>query len=454
MLEGAVRKARSGGSRSGLCAEVFTVRRLFALLITTAALYGCAQATWDAIAPVSRPPGNKHVVSSVRHIVIIEMENRSFDHYFGTYPGVNGLPSPLPCNPDPQKNNRCIKAFHDTTLRNYGGPHGYGAFGTDLDHGKLDGFIRSAEHSDSKFPDPDPDEVMGFHTCSEIPVYCNLAQHGVLADNTFAATLSWSTMAHLFLVSAWSASCSVHDDPMSCVPDNKVNVRTSPPPDYAWTDVTWLLHAAGVSWGYYVYNKGAPELPWNGDGEAPDLNIYSKIGMWNPLPGFDDVADDGELSNIQPGESFDAAATSGTIPSVAWIVPSFDFSDHPTANISRGQAFVKSVVDEIEAGPDAGSTLIILNWDEWGGFYDHVVPPMMKDGMGYGFRVPLILYGPMVKAGTIDHQLLSSDAYLKLIEDQFLGGRRIDGNDGRADSRPGVREDTPGLGDLSNDLDD
>ena len=389
---------------------------------------------------------------SVSHVVVIEMENRSFDHYFGTFPGVNGLPSPLPCNKDPEKNDRCIKAFHDTSDFNYGGPHGYGAFATDLDGGKLDGFIRSAEHSDSKFPDPDPDEVMGYHTCAEIPEYCFLAQHGVLADNTFAATLSWSTMAHLFLVSGWSASCSVKGDPMSCVSDNKVNVRTRPPPDYAWTDVTWLLHRGGVRWGYYVYDKSQPQLVWNGDDEAPEPNTFSQEGMWNPLPGFDDVAEDGETGDIQPGSAFDAAATSGTLPSVSWIVPSFDFSDHPTANIARGQSFVKTVVGEIEGGPDASTTLIILNWDEWGGFYDHVVPPVMSDGMGYGFRVPLILYGPMVKAGTIDHQLLSSDAYLKFIEDQFLGGQRIDGNDGRPDSRPDVRENTPGLGDISNDL--
>ena len=68
--------------------------------------------------------------------------------------------------------------------------------------------------------------------------------------------------------------------------------------------------------------------------------------------------------------------------------------------------------------------------------------------------MPLILYGPMVKAGTIDHQLLSSDAYLKFIEDRFMGGERIDSNDGRPDSRPDVRENTPGLGDIANDLKD
>jgi len=426
------------------------MRRL-AFLFTALAI-GCAHAPQDAMPPVhASTAAHARVISSVQHVVIIEMENRSFDHYFGTFPGVNGLPSPLPCNPDPAQNNKCISSFHDTARRNYGGPHGFSAFGTDLDGGKMDGFIKSAEHSDSKFPDPDPDEVMGYHDCTDIPVYCFYAQHGVLADNAFAATISWSTMAHLFLVSGWSATCAVKGDPMSCVSNNKVNVRTKPPPDYAWTEITWLLHAGGVSWGYYVYDSSKQLMVWNGDGEVPDSGTYQRQGMWNPLPGFDDVALDGETANIQPGTSFDAAAVSGTIPNVAWVVPTFNSSDHPPANISPGQKFVQTLINEIEAGPDGPSTLIILNWDEWGGFYDHVVPPMI-DGMGYGFRVPLILYGPMVKAGTIDHQLLSSDAYLKFIEDQFLGGARLDADDGRPDSRPMVRETTPGLGDLANDL--
>jgi phospholipase C len=103
--------------------------------------------------------------------------------------------------------------------------------------------------------------------------------------------------------------------------------------------------------------------------------------------------------------------------------------------------------------PDWNSTAIFLTWDDWGGFYDHVVPPKV-DELGYGIRVPGIVISPYAKRGYIDHQTLSFDAYLKFIEDDFLGGQRLDPKtDGRPDSRPDVREDERILGNLLHDFD-
>jgi phospholipase C len=103
--------------------------------------------------------------------------------------------------------------------------------------------------------------------------------------------------------------------------------------------------------------------------------------------------------------------------------------------------------------PDWDSTAIFLAWDDWGGFYDHVTPPVV-DGAGYGLRVPGIVISPYAKAGYIDHRTLSLDAYVKFIEDDFLGGQRLDpATDGRPDPRPDVRENASILGDLRNDFD-
>jgi phospholipase C len=103
--------------------------------------------------------------------------------------------------------------------------------------------------------------------------------------------------------------------------------------------------------------------------------------------------------------------------------------------------------------PDWSSTAIFLAWDDWGGFYDHVVPPTV-DVNGYGLRVPGLVISPYAKAGFIDHQTLSFDAYAKFIEDDFLGGARLDPQtDGRPDRRPTVREDASVLGDLQQDFD-
>ena len=104
-------------------------------------------------------------------------------------------------------------------------------------------------------------------------------------------------------------------------------------------------------------------------------------------------------------------------------------------------------------GPDWSSTAIFLSWDDWGGFYDHVVPPKV-DQNGYGRRVPGLVISPYAKKGFIDHETLSFDAYAKFIEDLFLGGQRLDPkSDGRPDPRPDVRENAAQLGDLVNDFD-
>src|SRR5205807_9242195 len=98
------------------------------------------------------------------------------------------------------------------------------------------------------------------------------------------------------------------------------------------------------------------------------------------------------------------------------------------------------------------STAIFLSWDDWGGFYDHVRPPRV-DRNGYGLRVPGLVISPYAKQGMVDHQTLSFDAYLKFIEDDFLGGQRLDPRtDGRPDPRPDVRENQPILGNLVDDF--
>ena len=412
----------------------------------------------------------------IRHVVVIMQENRSFDSYFGTYPGADGIPmrngAPAVCVPDPLTKG-CDRPYHDSSDRNYGGPHEHRFAVLDIDHGRMDGFVGSerravrhlCRHVDApvctlgdRAPVPD---VMGYHDGREIPNYWAYARNFVLQDHMFETDTSWSLPAHLSLVSGWSARCARRGRPMSCrtaiespgAPPGEPQDPTGAVPHYDWTDLTYLLHRHHVSWRYYVQSGGEPDCR-NDTMFCKTIPQDAKTpGIWNPLPWFTTVRQDHQLGDIRPFRAFVASARAGTLPAVSWISPSQKVSEHPTALVSRGQAYVTGIVNAIMRSPEWSSTAIFLAWDDWGGFYDHVAPPAV-DASGYGLRVPALVISPYARKGFVDHQTLSFDAYLKFIEDDFLGGARLDPRtDGRPDPRPTVRESEPILGDLTRDFD-
>ncbi|HXX37594.1 MAG TPA: alkaline phosphatase family protein [bacterium] len=417
-------------------------------------------------------PRDIHVI---KHVIIIMQENRSFDHYFGTYPGADGIPmkdgKPTVCAPDP-RSGQCVAPYPDHHDENGGGPHGAANAVADVDGGRMDGFIRQAEAgargclnpfnpacSESATPD-----VMGYHDGTDIPNYWAYARQFVLQDHMFEPNASWSLPAHLFMVSEWSARCPNHA-PSSCVnalqapglpPDFRAGRPASQirPPIYAWTDLTYLLHNNGVSWGYYIVAGTEPDCEDDAKVDCLPVRQNAKTpGIWNPLPWFDTVNADHERDNIQPIGNFLKAAKSGTLPAVSWVTPSGDVSEHPPALVSTGQTYVTTLVNAVMRSPNWADSAIFLAWDDWGGFYDHVVPTRV-DQNGYGLRVPGLVISPYARPGFIDKQVLSFDAYVKFIEDDFLAGQRLDPQtDGRADPRPDVRENMPQLGDLARDFD-
>jgi phospholipase C len=176
--------------------------------------------------------------------------------------------------------------------------------------------------------------------------------------------------------------------------------------------------------------------------------------VFNPLPWFTTVRQNGETGNVQSVSQFYVDAQNGTLPAVSWVVPNLPVSEHPPESpVSEGQAYVTTLINAVMQSPAWDSTAIFLSWDDWGGFYDHGVPPL-ADTNGYGLRVPGIVISPYAKAGVIDSQTLSHDAYNKFIEDDFLDGQRLDpATDGRPDPRPDVRENSPILGDPTADFD-
>jgi phospholipase C len=482
-------------------------------------------------------------INKIRHVVMIVQENRSFDSYFGTYPGADGIPARdgrfTVCVPDPGRAT-CDPPFHDSSLVNGGGPHGLGASEDDIDGGRMDGFVRESETRGGRgcggfagvCSPYSPSDVMGYHDAREIPNYWKYAEDFTLDDHMFESNASWSLPAHLYEVSLWSARCSRRGDASSCVNDDELGgyqtqqiigvgtigrraarrmrrfdriagrrLRACSEPtagstgvagpaigqspsaraaravcrrqvqarlaqeraslarqvsttyNYAWTDITYLLHKHGVSWGYFITPGGEPDCEGgNANCSSAPLSVGTP-DIWNPLPSFTDVQQDGQLGNIQNTSRFLADAQTGTLPAVSWVVPDQQHSDHPPANIANGQSYVTNLINTVMRGPDWGSTAIFLVWDDWGGFYDHVVPPHVDEN-GYGIRVPSLVISPYARRGFIDHQTLSFDAVVKFIEDDFLNGQRLDPRtDGRPDPRPDIREVAPQLGDLTADFD-
>jgi phospholipase C len=414
-------------------------------------------------------------IHAIKHVVVIMQENRSFDEYFGTFPGADGIPmrdgKPTVCVPDPLR-HRCRRPYHDPNDVNLGGPHSTADAKADINRGRMDGFIRQAENAHHNCVDVNqPDcasmragrDVMGWHDAREIPNYWTWAQNFVLQDRMFESVASWSLPAHLALVSGWSARCPTHD-PLSC--KSSLNPDTPPSwqkskgkteihkPKYAWTDITYLLHLYGVSWGYYVTKGLEPDCEDDAAVACSPVRLSPHTpGIWNPLPLFDTVRNTRQLGNIKSMPDFLTAATAGTLPAVSWVVPNGHVSEHPPSKISDGESYVTNLINAVMQGPDWSSTAIFLTWDDWGGYYDHVRPPTV-DGLGYGLRVPALVISPYSRWGYVDHQTLSFDAYLKFIEDVFMGGARLDGAyDGRPDGRPSVRENDPRLGDLTADFD-
>jgi phospholipase C len=434
-------------------------------------------------------------IHKIQHVVIVMQENRSFDEYFGTFPGADGLPIAngqfTSCVPNPA--GGCVRPFHDPAAVNGGGPHGAANATADVDGGKMDGFVAQAgagrrgcaSANDPACTNGQGTDVMGWKDARDIPNYWAYATDFALQDHMFEPNASWSLPEHLFLVSGWSAKCANANDPNSCV-----NALQSPNPPtvagaaarrnasrraaaapsssaggggasgtpvpslYAWTDLTWLMDRSHVSWRYYVAPGTEPDCEDDSEQSCVQKGQAAGTpGIWNPLPWFTDVKQDRQLGNIQDLSHFSSDASSGHLPAVSWVVPDSKHSEHPPASVATGQAYVTGLLDAVMRSPDWGSTAVFLTWDDWGGFYDHIQPPQV-DANGYGLRVPGMVISPYARRGFIDHQTLSHDAYAKFIEDDFLAGRRLDPRtDGRPDPRPSVREEAKILGDLRADFD-
>src|ERR671937_48410 len=247
------------------------MKRILASLVLPVAMVAGALSL-SANSDAKRPPVKKAKAEvglhKIKHVIVIMQENRSFDHYFGTYPGADGFPRNADggfavCVPNPATGG-CEKPFHDTRDLNAGGPHGQANAVADVADGRMDGFVASAENARVRGCRQDPNnpicsqrsenpDVMGYHDGQDIPNYWAYAKSFVLQDHMFEPVGSWSPLSHLYMVSGWAARCSTWGDAQSCrnevanpqviLPVQGQQNKTVPTPNYAWTDLTYLLNS-------------------------------------------------------------------------------------------------------------------------------------------------------------------------------------------------------------------
>jgi phospholipase C len=230
----------------------YPLATVMVLSMVAAQLTGCAArqliiSTGQSASSNAVIPPHTAGLEKISHFVFIMQENRSFDSYFGTYPGADGLPLNV-CLLDP-RGGPCVAPFHDVQDINRGGPHGWDNAWADVNGGKMDSFLAQAflgksakGHEQCKPPAPDctpgrnPYDVMGWHDYHRIPNYWNYANLYVLQDHMFESVLSYSLPAHLYMLAAQSGGYVGHNQPR--------------PTSYAFPEVTELLASGQIEWKY------------------------------------------------------------------------------------------------------------------------------------------------------------------------------------------------------------
>jgi len=381
-----------------------SLRALLALLpAVLAVLLVARRAPTQTALPPAAPPG----LEKIQHFVFIMQENRSFDHYFGTYPGAEGIPPGI-CIPNPTGAS-CAVPYHDTQLVNQGGAHNWANALACINNGLMDGFIAGSTNK--------PGDVMGWHDQRELANYWDYARLYVLQDRLFESITSYSLPAHLYMLAAQSGGY--------------IGTGQAYPQSFAFPEITLLLGSGKIDWRYYV-NRGQTAGAADGGSMAMDSD-ETTYTFWNPLPAFPAVKSDAtQFSRLTNATQFYTDAQNGTLPQVSWIIPNSELSEHPPASVATGSSYVTGLVNAVMNSPQWDSTAIFIAWDDWGGFYDHVDPPMV-DQYGLGIRVPGIVISPYARQGYVDHKTYSFESWLRIAEERFgvtpMTGRDNTAND-------------------------
>ncbi|MBX7194691.1 MAG: alkaline phosphatase family protein [Sandaracinaceae bacterium] len=328
----------------------------------------------------------------IRHWFVLMQENRSFDSYFGTMDGVDGLPDGT-SNPD--ADGTPVASFHQSDYCTEDTHHSWSSGHAQYHDGANDGFVRDNN--------PDGARAMGFYDGSDLPFYWDLYRTFAMSDHHFCSALGPTWVNREYFLSATSFGMTENATiPLARRPDDDFVIFNG-------------LDRAGVTWR--IYHDSIPF-------------VWGPYGAWGTSTET--------RRHMRDFASFEADLASGDVADVTYFDPTWDFAagvdatdEHPHANIQSGQAWVRALVTRIMQSPIWADSAILLTYDEWGGFYDHVPPPdacapdaIPPDGGGafdrYGFRVPLVVISPWSRPGYVSEHVTDHTSILRLLEARYL----------------------------------
>jgi phospholipase C len=328
------------------------------------------------LAGVSFASASGSTATPIKHVVIIMMENHSFDNVLGLYPTMNRS-QPGTVEGSLQVPDDVLGASKGVQLSQV--PNGTywtanpdeGVYVSDWDNGKMDGF---AANSGS--------QSMSYFSSSQLAVEWDWAEEYAVADRYFSSCLCMTNPNRLYSLAGYGAGISDDSGPPPYIPVNQ--------------SIFGELSSHGVSWGYYVSDPASDNFP---------LNYFAGVGAY--------------ASNLQSFDSFYSSLDSGTLPSVSWVMPvgggASGIDQHPEANVTDGEQWLLGVVNGVMRSGYWNSTAILITYDEGGGYYDHVPPPVV-DGVQLGFRVPLFVISPYAKENYVSNTVMNHGSTLAFID--------------------------------------
>ena len=354
-------------------------------------------------------------LQKVDHIVVVLLENRSFDHMLGYLPleGGRGDIDGLQPQFSNAHNGRAYPVYHlDTTAITDDPDHSAHAVDLQLGAGAMDGFVASFAKtlSDRGLWDADVGRVMGYYDGADLPVYDHLASEFAVCDRWFSSVPGATWPNRLYAVCGGAAG-SRDDLPLNL------------PPLYDRPSFVRHLDAHGVSWRWYSFETGSLRL----------LDRHYRLGRHDRFAFFSHTILSWKTRlerSIDPKTpSFIEDVARGALPSVAWIDPNFSNfdpigfppnDDHVPADIRDGQELVLAVYHALATSPQWERTLLIVFYDEHGGFFDHVAPPEAPDDdpatfRRYGVRVPALIVSPWIEPGSVSHTVFDHTSIIKTI---------------------------------------